>query len=143
LASVAKRVITIEPEPGLFKRAQTRFKGNQRISVLHGLSENIIPEILRDLSGTTCCFWLDGHYSAGITHQGPQDTPIREELSAIGDALQQLGDIAVFIDDLRCFEPSDPQFKHYPDRNFLVDWARLHRLSWHIEHDIFVAKRVR
>lgn len=136
----AKEVYTIEPDRALFEKAVTRFYDNQRIHVIHGLSENVLPSILPNLSGTVN-FWLDGHYSGGITHQGPTDCPVRDELSCIGNNLSRYENVTVLIDDIRCFDPSIPEYADYPDLNYLVDWARKNNLHWHIEHDIFVAKR--
>lgn len=139
LTCEAKEVYTIEPDRALFERAAARFVGNTNIHVIHGLSENILPSLLATLSGTVN-FWLDGHYSGGITHQGPTDCPVREELSSIEKNLVRYDNVTVLIDDIRCFDPSIPEYADYPDLNFLVDWARKNNLHWHIEHDIFVAK---
>jgi hypothetical protein len=57
--------------------------------------------------------------------------------------MQGWDQVAVLVDDVRCFEPTDPDFKDYPERNFLVRWAESHGLVWMIEHDIFVAKNFR
>jgi hypothetical protein len=46
----------------------------------------------------------------------------------------------VMVDDIRLFDPTNPQFFAYPSIDFVVDWARKHNLRWHIEHDIFIAK---
>lgn len=139
LALEAKEVYTIEPDSALFEKATTRFQNNPRIHVIHGLSEQVLPSLLANLTGTVN-FWLDGHYSGGITHQGPTDCPVREELSSIEKNLARYDYVTVLIDDIRCFDPSIPEFADYPDLNYLVDWARKNNLSWHIEHDIFAAK---
>jgi hypothetical protein len=139
LALEAKEVYTIEPDRVLFEKAATRFHGNPSIHVIYGLSENVLPSLLATLSGTVN-FWLDGHYSGGITHQGPTDCPVREELLSIETNLARYDNATILIDDVRCFDPSVPEFADYPDLNFLVDWARKNNLHWHIEHDIFVAK---
>ena len=47
---------------------------------MQGTSEVQLPKILDRLDGAVS-FWLDGHFSAGVTFQGDQDTPIREELA--------------------------------------------------------------
>ena len=133
-------VYSIEPEPSLYKKACLRFAKQANVEILHGTSETQLPNLLTRLSGNVS-FWLDGHYSAGITFKGFQETPIIEELRAIADALPRLGSVNVLIDDIRCFEPSLPQNAGYPTRNFLVDWANTNGLTWHIEHDIFIAKK--
>ena len=140
LARESKSVFTIEPDQVLFEKAKLRFIGQEHIRVMHGLSENILPVLLPTLRGNIN-FWLDGHYSGGFTHQGPTDCPVREELSSIEKNLSLYDEVTVLIDDIRCFNPSIPEYADYPDINFLVDWARKNNLVWNIEHDIFIAKR--
>jgi hypothetical protein len=139
LAKDSKLVFTIEPERSLFEKAKLRFTGQPNIRVIHGLSENILPTLLPTLGGSIN-FWLDGHYSGGLTHQGPTDCPVREELSSIEKNLSLYDEVTVLIDDVRCFNPLILEYADYPDINFLVDWARKNHLVWHIEHDIFIAK---
>ena len=139
LASNGNEVYTIEPDKSLYERAAERFRNNSKVHVINGLSEDTLPKLLPTLSGFVT-FWLDGHYSGGITHQGPTDCPVREELSSIEKSIARYEKVAVLIDDIRCFDPSLPEFADYPDINYLVDWARKNNLIWHIEHDIFIAK---
>jgi hypothetical protein len=63
-------------------------------------------------------FWLDAHYSEGVTARGDKDTPIYEELHLILNA----GDIGhvIIIDDARCFG-TDPA---YPSKEELVEFIR-------------------
>lgn len=139
LSRVAKMVYSIEPEPTLFSEAERRFTNERNVKMIMGLSEDVFPRLLPTISGDIC-FWLDGHYSAGITFKGPQDTPIMDELSAIGENIAQMSKVVVMVDDIRCFDPKNPEFSAYPAVDVLIDWARKHNLNWHIEHDIFIAK---
>jgi hypothetical protein len=139
LSKIAKMVYSIEPEPTLFSKAEQKFKNASNVKIIQGLSEDVFPELLPTISGDTC-FWLDGHYSEGITFKGPQDTPIIDELAVIGRNITKTSKIVVMVDDIRCFDPKNPEFSAYPPVDFLVDWARKHNLTWHIEHDIFIAK---
>lgn len=139
LARRARMVYSIEPEPKLYERARRRFADHRNVEILRGTSEEVLPGLLARLTGDVN-FWLDGHYSAGVTFRGPQETPIVDELAAIAAALLQLGRVVVMIDDLRCFDPCVPEYNTYPTRSSLVEWADTHGLSWHIEHDIFVAR---
>jgi hypothetical protein len=139
LSKVAKIVYTIEPGPILFSKAKERFSHIRNVKVIDGLSEDVLPKLLPTLSGDVC-FWLDGHYSAGITFKGPQDTPIIDELAAIGQNISRMRGVVVMIDDVRCFDPRNPEFSAYPAVDVLVDWARRHNFIWHIEHDIFIAR---
>ncbi len=132
-------VFSIEPEPTLYENAIRHFKTYPNVKILKGLSEEVFPSLLPCLSGKIN-FWLDGHYSAGITHKGPQDTPIIDELAHISNNLHRFDKVCVMIDDIRCFNPELDDYSSYPSLNALVDWANQNSLSWHIEHDIFIAK---
>lgn len=93
------------------------------------------------------CFWLDGHYSAGDTYSGERDTPILLELDAIGGALDRLGEVLVFVDDVRLFATQHHEIESetrdgYPKLSQLVNWADFNNLQWTIEHDIFIARRM-
>jgi hypothetical protein len=139
LSKVAKMVYSIEPEPTLFSKAEQKFRNTSNVKIIKGLSEDVFPKLLSTISGDVC-FWLDGHFSAGITFKGPQDTPIVDELAVIGLNITRASKIVVMVDDVRCFDPKNPEYSAYPSVDLLVDWARKHKLTWHIEHDIFIAK---
>lgn len=139
LSSHGKMVYSIEPEPTLFANARALFQNRPNVEILNGLSEDIFPTLLPKLSGAVN-FWLDGHYSAGATHQGPQDTPILDELKHIGDNIDRFDQLCVLVDDIRCFSQIHEDYPTYPPLNALVSWAESHKLNWHIEQDIFVAK---
>ena len=139
LSSVAERVISIEPEIKLYQLAQLRFENSKNIEIINGTSESIFPVLIPKLRGDVS-FWLDGHYSSGVTFQGSKDTPIIEELNEIGKNILNLNKVVVMIDDVRCFDPSIAGFEDYPTRSYLVNWADKNKLTWTIEHDIFIAR---
>lgn len=139
LSQVASLVYSIEPEPRLYQQAVANFQASRNVKLLHGLSEEILPGLLPQLTGDIN-FWLDGHYSAGITFKGPRDTPVVQELAAVADNLDHFQRVTVLVDDVRCFDPRNPEYADYPTADFLVRWATEHRFGWSIEHDIFIAK---
>lgn len=139
LAQFAKRVVTIEPMPELVRHATQRFSTRPDVEVREGVSEHIFPDLLPTLSGNVC-FWLDGHYSGPGTFQGDTDCPVRDELRVISDNMGNWDKVAIMIDDMRCFDPAQPGFAHYPTKEYLVDWAVSRGLRWDIEHDIFIAR---
>ena len=142
LAAEASHVHSIEPSLELVVRAKERFRNTGNVTIHHGLSEDVLPSLLEDLRGPEpISFWLDGHYSAGVTFKGPLDTPIRAELEQVGQLLQSRDDATVLVDDTRCFDPSIEAFSSYPDRSWLVQWADSRELKWTIEHDIFIAMK--
>lgn len=139
LAGHAPKVYSIEPEPRLYAAAVAALAHLGNVELIHATSEHAFPKLLPTLRGDVN-FWLDGHYSGGATHKGPNDTPIVMELKSVADHLGQLGRIAVLIDDVRLFTGRVHAYGEYPPLDFLVDRARAHGLVWHIEHDIFVAR---
>ena len=139
LSRFAARIFTIEPMPELYDAASKRFADAPQIEVIKGVSEDVFPNLLPKLSGPVC-FWLDGHFSGDGTFRGELDCPVREELQAISDNINNWDGVSVMIDDMRCFDPSNPGFSQYPTRSFLVNWADSHGLTWDIEHDIFIAR---
>jgi hypothetical protein len=97
------QIHSIELGPDLFEKARQRFAGMAHVQLHQGDSATTLPEVLRRLNGPAL-FWLDGHYSAGITAKGSKDTPIVEELEAIyrHDAQRHV----ILIDDARLFDGS-------------------------------------
>ena len=142
LARSAKMVYSIEPSEMLSAKARARFHGVANVTIIRALSEDVLDDLIASVDGPLS-LWLDGHYSAGITHKGPQDTPIREELATVERHLGRFPDISVLVDDVRCFDPAIPEYASYPSRTWLVEWADRNGLAWAIEHDIFVATRGR
>jgi hypothetical protein len=108
---------------------------------LNATSEEVFPQLLPQLSGNVC-FWLDGHFSGGPTFKGPNDTPIHAELGAVGENLHRWNATVVLIDDLRLFTGDVRDYGSYPPLGELVAWAARQGFTWHIEHDIFVARKV-
>lgn len=138
LARKSTLVWSIEPEPLLAKAATRKFRKNARVKIIQGTSEEILPALLPQLVGNVA-FWLDGHYSEGVTFCGEIETPIAVELQLIKDCLHQFESVVILVDDFRCFEAKKSDVGPYPSRSFLVEWADSSGLSWTVEHDIFIA----
>lgn len=77
-----KRIISIELGKDLWEKAKLRFKMYSHIELLQGDSGKVLHEIIGNIN-EQAIFWLDGHYSSGVTAQGEKDCPVYEELSAI------------------------------------------------------------
>ena len=139
LSGLFPHVYSVEPEPTLYAAACKRFKG-KNVSLFNDVSENIFPSLLPKLSGNIN-FWLDGHYSAGVTFKGEKDCPVEDELIAIEQNLNNFNKISILIDDVRCFLPNNSSYSDYPSIDYLVDWARRMNFNWRIEHDIFIMQK--
>jgi len=100
-------IYSIELSDELHKKAVLRFAGQANVELIQGDSGRELKALLERIK-TPSLFWLDGHYSAGVTARGPKDSPIVEELSHIFDA-PDLGHVIV-VDDARLFgvEPGYP-----------------------------------
>jgi hypothetical protein len=132
-------VHSIEPEIMLYNAAQKRFSG-KNVTLYNDVSENVLPKLLKNLLGDVN-FWLDGHYSEGITFKGKKDCPVEDELNIIEANLNNFNKITILIDDVRCFLPTNSEYPDYPSIDYLVDWARRLNMSWRIEHDILVIQK--
>ena len=94
-----ERIYSIELAPELARKATARFATNHSITILHGDSGTLLPEILDGIA-QPCVFWLDGHYSGGATAMGETETPVLAELRAI---LRHPYRNVILIDDARLF----------------------------------------
>ena len=95
-----KRIFSIELGVDLYNKAVKRFKHNKNITIIQGDSGKVLPTVLLEIT-EPAIFWLDSHYSEGITARGEKDCPIFEELKAIFNS-RKLNHI-LLIDDARCF----------------------------------------
>ena len=109
-----KTLYSIELSPELAEKAKIRFRRYPHIHILQGDSGRILPQLMADIS-TPCLFWLDGHYSSGVTAKAELDTPIVAELQTIlGHSNKEH---VILIDDARLFDGTHD----YPTIDFLRD----------------------
>ena len=94
------KVYSIELSDYLAAEAKMRFKSASNVSILQGDSGKEIEKLMLEIDLPTL-FWLDGHYSAGITAKGENETPIMAELTNIFNA-PDLHHV-ILIDDARAF----------------------------------------
>ena len=139
LSDLFPYIYSIEPEPKLYAAACNRFAG-MNVTLFNEVSENVLPSLLSDLKGNINV-WLDGHYSAGITFKGEKNCPVEDELAAIEKNFGNFDNLAILIDDVRCFLPTSAEYTDYPSIDYLVDWARRMNMHWRIEHDIFIMQK--
>ena len=73
---------------------------DKNVVLFQGDSGKVLHQILDNVN-EPAIFWLDGHYSAGITALGDKECPIYEELEAIFQKCRNTP--VILIDDARCF----------------------------------------
>lgn len=101
IARLGVEVDSIELDPNLYNRARRIFSNRQNIRLHLGDSAVVLPSLLAALE-EPALFWLDAHYSGGITARGEVDTPISGELDAI--LRHRVRGHVLLIDDARCFD---------------------------------------
>lgn len=123
---VFREIFSIELDNKLFERAKKKFANYPYIHIIHGDSGKILPKILASLR-KPCLFWLDAHYSGGVTVKGDVETPIVEELKAILRHPNQ--NHVILIDDKDHFVGK----RGYPDIKWLKNYILKHHPDWKFE----------
>ncbi len=108
-------IYSIELGEDLAKKAQERFKDSSYIKIIQGDSGEILPQLLGSISEDRILFWLDAHYSMGVTAMGRGGlTPIVNEIKNIFKSSKEF---VILIDDARDFSWYNVVFrgrKDYP-----------------------------
>jgi len=123
------RIYSIELGDELYRRAVEHFKGQPRVTLLHGDSAERLPVVLNELH-SSALFWLDAHYSFGDTACGNLYSPIMVELNQI--FAHPTKTHVILIDDARDFSGRDgyPTLAHletfihtqHPSARFLLEF---------------------
>jgi hypothetical protein len=95
---------SIELSPGLHERARKRFAGCPQCHLVQGDSGEALASIVSTLQ-VPALFWLDAHFSGGVTARGGIDPPVGNELTAI--LAHPIRQHVVLIDDARLFDGRD------------------------------------
>lgn len=133
-----KTIYSIEVEPELYKKALKRFKRNSNVHILQGDSAVEIKKVLEKLKGPAL-FWLDAHYSVGITGKGKEDSSLRDEVLLIREQLKDKDHI-LLLDDARDFWG----INGYPSVAEVMDivYKTFPRYTVEMKHGIIVLAKV-
>ncbi len=125
LAGVFPEVVTIELAPKLHQRASIALSDLAQVTPLQGHSCDRLAEVAG--AAVPTLYFLDGHWSGGVTKGAEDQCPVLAELAAIGTGHP---DDCFVIDDARLFTSAPPP-PHVPEQwpTFLeiVDTIRLAR----------------
>lgn len=69
-----EQLISIELSEALYQKAVLRFEKYPLIKILQGDSGKVLQKVIRNIQ-EPALFWLDGHYSSGITAKTDKNTP--------------------------------------------------------------------
>jgi hypothetical protein len=104
LAAFFAKVTTIERDKTLAKKATNRFINNEDVSVLLGSSRDLLRGVVPPV-GCPTLFWLDAHFSGGVTAGEDDPCPLLEELTTIA-SLRDSNNTIILIDDARALTGS-------------------------------------
>lgn len=112
-----REIYSIELADYYYTRAVKRFNKYPQVHLFHGDSAKMLKTVLNDIKEPVI-FWLDGHYSGGMTAKGDSECPIWGELDAIFPTTYPH---VLLIDDARCFigkdgYPTLDELKNYLDK---------------------------
>ena len=98
------RTITMERSAALVDAIKSRFAGQSNVECIFGDCreelERVVPTLL-----TPAIFWLDAHWSGGVTYGEKDECPLLDEIAVIGRSkVPHL----IFIDDARLFLEPPP-----------------------------------
>ena len=123
-----QKLISVELSRELYEAARNKFAGDARVQFFQGDSGVTLGEAVKGLA-EPALFWLDAHYSMGVTAGHTMDAPIIRELSWVA-ARRQPKDV-ILIDDARLFgwDSGYPRLKvirkyaaeHWPDHSCIVE----------------------
>lgn len=125
-----QQIFTIELSQDYFLRAKRKLEPFKHIVQLQGDSGEQLGGILATVD-QPCMFWLDGHYSGGITAKGQKNCPLLEELSHIWRHPNKQH--IILLDDARYFG----RLESYPSVPELIELGRQAGYDWEIHYDIF------
>jgi hypothetical protein len=105
MVSAVKRnlgpIYSIELDEDLYERAKRKFVRFRHIYLFHGDSAQVLTRVLYRIHEPSL-FWLDAHYSGGITAKGNLETPVVQELRQILSH-PMVAHHVILIDDARNF----------------------------------------
>jgi hypothetical protein len=105
-------IYTIELDPKLADRARNRLGRYKNIQIIQGDSAELLNGLLLNIK-IPAVFWLDAHYSGGITAKSDKETPLLEELEAIWQ--HGIGEHVILIDDIRLLDT-----ENYPTKDEVI-----------------------
>jgi hypothetical protein len=111
-----KKIFSIELQHDLAEKAKERFKDMDHIRILEGDSGKLLRAILFEVK-EPAIFWLDAHYSGGLTARGDNECPIFQEIDAIFSTKENH---LLLIDDARLFNGKGD----YPTINQLTKYIQ-------------------
>lgn len=121
---------SIELNDDMYRDACARFRNTPGVTIWHGDSADVLPQILERVGPVRCTLWLDAHASGPLSGGRSGGTPVLDELDAIAASEARC---LIMIDDRRLFGSSEWSFVTEPQA--IDALRRIHRVMYTISHE--------
>jgi hypothetical protein len=118
-----ENVLTIEYSKELYDHTRIKYQNIDNINFLFGDSRTQLNKLITSLD-SPAIFWLDAHWSGGLTYGENDQCPLLEEINIINNSQFEH---FILIDDARLFTsaPQPPQrIDQWPNVSEIVDALR-------------------
>jgi hypothetical protein len=92
-------IYSLELAEYYYRSSQKRFQEDSRVHIVLGNSSYVLYNVIKNIQ-QPITFWLDGHYSGGLTAKTHKNTPVLDELDQIKK--HHIKTHTILIDDMRC-----------------------------------------
>lgn len=134
-------VYSIELDVTLYQQCRRKFASRRNVHLFQGDSSSKLALILPHID-EQITFWLDAHFSSGVTAMGTTHTPIIDELHVIAN--HSIKTHTIMIDDVRLFGTAEFDFVSLEE---IVDEILKINPKYsiffedgHVQNDVLVAK---
>jgi hypothetical protein len=103
-SQVFEQVLTIEYSQFIYEKVAQKYSHINNIQFLYGDTREQLSYIVQSLN-TSSLFWLDAHWSGGLTYGESDQCPVIEEIEIINRSEEEH---FIFIDDARLFLSPPP-----------------------------------
>jgi hypothetical protein len=105
MSTLFDSVITIEMTPEIHQKAKASLEPFANVNAILGDTRSVLHSIIS--SNDNILFWLDSHWSGGITYGSDDECPLMDELRIIFSS--SLRNYVIMIDDARLFLSPPPK----------------------------------
>ena len=99
--SLFKKIYTVEVSELIYRKTRKKLSYLNNVEFILGDSATLLDKVISEIPDNTV-FWLDGHWSGGITSKGIYEVPIIKECKHIDKHYKSSHGI-IIIDDFRLF----------------------------------------
>jgi len=131
---VFEEIYSVELSQDLAELASQRFRLDSNVHIINNDSSTAIDNFLQKLD-KPAVFWLDAHYSAGVTAMGELQTPVKDELRNI--LSHKIKRHQILVDDVKDFNG----LNDYPTITEIFEMVRKFGAGYYdakIEGDVFL-----